>query len=90
MDMKRNYDVRNAIEEAELRYWQVADAFGMHEGNFSRLLRKELDDDTKIRLLAIIGKLKKGGVSWRISELTMPSRPAVNYIGTSNFDKGGY
>lgn len=59
MDGKKNPDVRKAIEAAGLRYWQVAQALEVHEGNFCRLLRRELDDAIKAKILLIIEELKK-------------------------------
>lgn len=55
----KNKEIRLAIENAGLRQWQVAEAYGVHEGNFSRLLRKELKEDNKLKILAIIQELKK-------------------------------
>lgn len=54
-----NSDVREAIHKAGLRQWEVAMSFGIHEGNFSRLLRKELDKQTKQRIFSIIDALQK-------------------------------
>lgn len=54
-----NADVREAIHKAGLRQWQVAMSFGIHEGNFSRMLRKELDEKTKKQIFSIIDTLQK-------------------------------
>lgn len=45
--MKKNIDVRKAIEDANVRYWQVAEKLGISDGNFSRKLRKELPSKDK-------------------------------------------
>ncbi|MEL3973045.1 hypothetical protein AAEO50_12235 [Rossellomorea oryzaecorticis] len=58
-DMK-NQDVRQAIQEAGLKQWQVAEAYGLHEGNFSRLLRKELSLEKKAKIFKAINQLKGG------------------------------
>lgn len=42
-----NIEVRTAIKEAGLKYWEVAEKLGMNDGNFSRKLRKELSDVEK-------------------------------------------
>lgn len=44
---KANMDVRKAIEDSGLKYWQIADAIGVNDGNFSRMLRTELSEERK-------------------------------------------
>lgn len=44
---KANQDVRDAIKKNGLKYWQVAGAIGLNDGNFSRLLRAELSEKRK-------------------------------------------
>ena len=39
-----NLDIRKAIEDSDFKYWQVANKLKMTDGNFSRLLRVELDE----------------------------------------------
>ncbi len=55
----RNQDIKEAVKQAGLHLWQVAEAYGVNDGNFSRLLRKELNADTKSRIYAIIAELSK-------------------------------
>lgn len=59
MKMK-NIDIRNEVASANLRLWQVAEQLGITDGNFSRKLRKELSEDEKQRIRAIISNLSKG------------------------------
>jgi predicted XRE-type DNA-binding protein len=54
----KNEDIRIAIKEAGLKQWQVADVYGLSEGNFSRLLRKELHPEKKEQVLGAIEKTK--------------------------------
>jgi len=54
-----NEDVRQAIKDANLKYWQVASAYGLTDGNFSRLLRQELSEEKKTKVMNIIKNLKK-------------------------------
>ncbi|CDQ20993.1 hypothetical protein [Halobacillus karajensis] len=54
-----NKDIRTAIRDAGLKHWQVAEAYGLHEGNFSRLLRKELPEDKKQEVFQAIEEAKK-------------------------------
>ena len=54
----QNQEIRQAIDAAGIRYWEVADIYGISDGNFSRKLRKELPQTEKERILAIVDKLK--------------------------------
>ena len=53
----RNLDFRIAAKEANIYLWQIAEALGINDGNFSRKLRRELSDDEKGKILAIIMQL---------------------------------
>jgi len=55
----KNLEIRQDIQQSGLKQWKVAERFGIHEGNFSRMLRKELDATTKARIFAIIEELKR-------------------------------
>lgn len=57
-----NNEVRNAAGGCGIRLWQVAEAIGMNESAFSRKLRKELPQEEKDRLIAVIEKLARGAV----------------------------
>jgi len=54
-----NQEIRNSILKNNLRYWQVAEKLNINDGNFSRLLRKELTKEKKEKILRIIKKLKE-------------------------------
>lgn len=54
-----NKDIREAIAQAGLKYWQVADAYGISDGNFSRKLRKELPEEEKKKIFKAIKSLKR-------------------------------
>ena len=56
----KNQDIRKAISGAGLKYWQVAHAIGVNDGNFSRMLRKELPDNVKEKILNAIKELEDG------------------------------
>ena len=55
-----NQDVRTAAKKAGVKLWQIADALGMNDGNFSRLLRRELSPEKKTQVFEIINNLSKG------------------------------
>lgn len=52
-----NLDIKEAIRKAGLKFWQVADRLGLNDGNFSRKLRKELPEEEKAKIRAIITEL---------------------------------
>lgn len=54
-----NKDIRNTAAGCGVRLWQIAEALGIADCNFSRKLRKELPDDEKQRIFGIIENLKK-------------------------------
>ena len=52
-----NEDIRAAIKNSKIKYWQVANEYGINDGNFSRKLRKELPQDEKEKIFYIIKNL---------------------------------
>lgn len=59
MMKKANEDIRKAASEAGVKLWMIADAIGMNDSYFSRLLRKELPDEKRITILRAIEELAK-------------------------------
>ena len=55
----QNNEIREEIKAANLRFWQVAEKFGLNDGNFSRRLRHELSDADKTKIREIIADLSK-------------------------------
>lgn len=62
--MQANMEIREKAKQTGVRLWEIADALGVNDGNFSRKLRKELSREDKERALAIIDRLaaEKQGV----------------------------
>lgn len=52
-----NKEIREAARKAGIRLWQVAEVYGINDGNFSRKLRRELPQEEKHKILEIIEKL---------------------------------
>ena len=52
-----NKEIRGAANNAGVRLWEVAAAYGINDGNFSRKLRQELPQEEKEKILAIIARL---------------------------------
>lgn len=55
----RNSDIRQEIKSAGLRLWQIAEALGLQDSNFSRRLRHELSEAEKEKIREIIADLSK-------------------------------
>lgn len=54
-----NQDIRQAATESSIRLWRIADALGIADCNFSRKLRKELSQEEKEKIFAIIRELSQ-------------------------------
>lgn len=54
-----NREIREAAKKAGVHLWQVAEACGINDGNFSRKLRRELPQEEKQTILEIIDRLSK-------------------------------
>lgn len=52
-----NAEIRRAAKSAGVRLWQVAERFGINDGNFSRKLRRELPPEEREKILGIIKDL---------------------------------
>lgn len=57
--MKKNLRIRNEIEKNNFKYWEIAERLNLSDGNFSRLLRRELTEEKQKEILKIIKKLKE-------------------------------
>ena len=55
----QNKEIREAIESAGLKYWEVAERIGIDSCNFSKWLRRELTGERRQRTLNAIEELKK-------------------------------
>lgn len=51
-------EIKALILESGLKCWQVADALGMQDSNFSRKLRKPFDEKAVAAVKEAIAKLK--------------------------------
>ena len=52
-------EIKQRILDANLKIWQVAYAFGITDGNFSRKLRKNFSEADTEKVLRIIEELKQ-------------------------------
>ena len=56
---KNNQDIREKILKSHLKYWQIAEQLNINDGNFSRMLRKELPKEAKEKINNIIKDRKR-------------------------------
>lgn len=60
--MIANGDIRDEAHCAGIKLWQIAERFGMNDGNFSRKLRHELPEEEKNKIRKIITEIAEGGI----------------------------
>lgn len=53
-----NQDLRLKAKGAGIALWQIADHLGISEPTLTRLLRRKVDKETKIRFLAAIKEIE--------------------------------
>lgn len=56
---KNNQDIREKILKSHLKYWQIAEQLNINDGNFSRMLRKELPNEAKEKINNIIETIRR-------------------------------
>lgn len=59
--MTKNVEIKTEAIKAGVMLWEVADALGVHDSAFSRMLRKELPEEKKTEIIKIITNLQKEG-----------------------------
>lgn len=59
MKTRTNEAIRAAAEKRGVKLWQIADALGVNDGNFSRKLRRELPPDEVEKILVIITRISE-------------------------------
>lgn len=55
----KNQEIRRAAAGAGVRLWQIAEALGIADCSLSRKLRRELPDEEKAKIFAIIRELAR-------------------------------
>lgn len=59
MTTKTNQAIRNAAKDKGVPLWRIAEKLGINDGNFSRKLRRELNEEETESILNIISELAK-------------------------------
>lgn len=57
--MDKNQTIKRAAGAEGIRLWEIADKLGIRDSEFSRLLRHELTEKDKERVLAAIDEIRK-------------------------------
>lgn len=57
MCKETNKDIRSAAKSAGILHWEIADKLGIQDSAFSRKLRRELPDEEKKKIFAVINDL---------------------------------
>lgn len=52
-----NKDIRDYARIKDVRLWKIAEKLNMQDSNFSKLLRKELTEEKKEKIILIIDEL---------------------------------
>ena len=52
-----NHEIKSKAKERNVKLWEVAEAYGITDGNFSRKLRRELPEGEKSKILALIDEI---------------------------------
>ena len=52
-----NSQIRNRARETGVKLWEIADRYGVNDGNFSRKLRRELPVEERERILRLIDEI---------------------------------
>lgn len=60
---KANQDIRKMMEINNIYYWEVAEKLHLHDSNFSRMLRKELSEENKIKVISAIKQVEADRLS---------------------------
>lgn len=53
---KNNKEIRDALAARNMAQWQLADKLGIREEALSKMLRYELSEEEKTRLLSVINQ----------------------------------
>lgn len=56
----KNHEIRQRAKERNVRLWQIAEGLGVTDSTFSRMLRKELSEESRQMALKLIDQLAGG------------------------------
>lgn len=56
--MDRNQELKEKIKSKNIKLWEVAEKLGIHDSNFSRILRYQLNDEQYAKISDAIKELE--------------------------------
>ena len=56
-DIMQNQEIKDYAKVSGVKLWQVAEELGMHDSNFSKLLRHKLSEENENKICDIIDRL---------------------------------
>lgn len=56
----KNNEIREALKEANMKQWQLAELLHISEFTLSRKLRKEIPEDEKREIISLIRNAERG------------------------------
>lgn len=65
---KANQDIRQTAIDKGIKHWQIADKLGIREETFSKMLRKELPEDMKQKVMEVIDKMTEREGTWHAGD----------------------
>lgn len=77
-----NQDIRKAIEQSGLAYYQVANGLGIANATFSIWLQSELSPERKNRVMEVVGNYR----GKKSTELNKDVRKAIRAKGLKNYE----
>ena len=63
-----NKTIRSAVKSSGIRQWQIAEALGINEFSFSRMLRHELPQIKQEQILKVIDQIKTNAEGGELHE----------------------
>ena len=57
----KNFKIRIAAGSQGVKLYEIAERLGKTDGNFSKMLRKELPQDETERIIGVINEIARGG-----------------------------
>ena len=55
----KNQEIREALNKANMKHWELADSLGIADSTLSRKLRHEITGEEKEKILSIIRNFKQ-------------------------------
>ena len=82
-----NEIIKETAKSRGVKLWEIAEKLGINDGNFSRILRRDLSPDQTSRVLTIIDELSSHAQKSRFSLIReMPIKTLAEYMSQTLAD----